>query len=403
MDALPARPLGSCGGEGARGIAVVGVEQRELQIHVHTVGGRELVHRLHDGLLPVGEVGLPRHPVQVGERDDELGGGVAGDDVGVAGDRELVIAARPRDLGEPGEVRHVRRIEVEPAPVPLAGRPHVAGTERQLAELVRGPGGVRGRPGRVERHPHRALRAADVADELAGVGDACVRGEVGPGVHHRLEGVERAVVSAQLDQRVPDHAVGVGRVRIERRGVTALSERGREVVSRQIQDPEPQRALDVVVPVEADRSGEHTLRLRVPGRVARDPGLRDVRESERGVAAPVLRQGLQAVLQRGDRAVQRPRGDRGDQQRGRGGGPSGNLRRLPGGADERERARHEQRDGHRRRRHRLADRPHPRAPRRSGGAGARPKGRAAGPPRRSVSEDPRPNPSAGTRRRGTPC
>ena len=162
VDALPARPLVASRGERARGIAVVGVEQRELQVHVHAVGRR--TSRLHR-VARRRTAGRPGRaapsPVQVAERDHVLGGGVARDDVGVAGDRELVHRraptrpwrARPAfgtyDGSRSSPRRYARRAVDRHAGLKNASSPSWYAAQAR----------VRGRPGRVERHPHRALGA----------------------------------------------------------------------------------------------------------------------------------------------------------------------------------------------------------------------------------------------------
>ena len=81
-----------------------------------------------------------------------------------------------------------------------------AATELQLAEqCVRvgreGPGGAGGGDGA----GHRGGRAAEVAVQLAKVGDARVAAQVGVPADHALERALRGVVAAELDERVDEH------------------------------------------------------------------------------------------------------------------------------------------------------------------------------------------------------
>ena len=66
---------------------------------------------------------------------------------------------------------------------------------------------------RVRRELHRLPRASEVADQLARVRDTRIRGDARPERDHPLEGAERLLVAAELDQRVADDAVAAARSR----------------------------------------------------------------------------------------------------------------------------------------------------------------------------------------------
>ena len=101
----------------------------------------------------------------------------------------------------------------------------------ELAELDERPG--RRLPDvarRVERELHRVERLARSAEQLAGVRDPRIAAEAGLQVDHAVEGAERLVVAAELEQGVAEEAVAAGRLRSERHDAACEPKRLAEVV-----------------------------------------------------------------------------------------------------------------------------------------------------------------------------
>ena len=80
-----------------------------------------------------------------------------------------------------------------------------------------------------------AMRAGDIAVQLAGIRDARIGAEVGAEVDHALERIDGLLVLPQLDLRVADDPVGIGFLRAERLGLLAPFERGAELVARHLE------------------------------------------------------------------------------------------------------------------------------------------------------------------------
>ena len=83
----------------------------------------------------------------------------------------------------------------------------------ELAELDERPGGRLGEARCVERELHRRDGGARPAAQLPGVRDAGVAGKRGLDRDHAVEGPERLVVAAELEERVADEAVAARGVR----------------------------------------------------------------------------------------------------------------------------------------------------------------------------------------------
>src|SRR5262249_57430552 len=83
----------------------------------------------------------------------------------------------------------------------------------------------------IDREAHRACRAGDVAQQLARIRDTRVRADARPERNHRVEGRERLLVAAELDERVADHAVPLRGGRREREGAAPEGEAPAEVVA----------------------------------------------------------------------------------------------------------------------------------------------------------------------------
>jgi hypothetical protein len=249
---VPPVPLGARRRQGLVRPALVGLEERELQVDVHAVRGLELLDRRDEIELLLRELGLPRRLVEVPQRDHVFGGRIPLRDLDVSGDRLLQVAARPRDLGEPRRRRHELGRQLGAATVLGRRGLEPAAVVVQLAELVRGPCTVGLRAGERLRATHGPDRPVDVSLELAGVGDAGVGGQVGPCVHHRLERLERGVVAPQLDLRVADHTVHAAVVGVDVARPFAPVQRSCEVMAGGGQRGHPHHRVEVAlgVPVQ---------------------------------------------------------------------------------------------------------------------------------------------------------
>ena len=115
--------------------------------------------------------------------------------------------------------------------------------------------------GREERESHRRSRAGPVAAELAGIRDACVRGEARTERDHPLERCERGVVAPELDERVTDDAVRPVRAGQQLLGMTAVRQCGSKLVLDERERPQSEHGVRVVVP-EAERASQRRLGAR---------------------------------------------------------------------------------------------------------------------------------------------
>ena len=325
VDRVPPAPLRARGAQGESRVAVVGLIQRELQVDVHAVGLEEALDRADETELPARERGPSCPLVGLAERRHVVAGGIPLHDVAIASDRGRDVPTSPCHLREPCDRRDVRRIESLGEPVVVGGARDVAAVPLELPELILGPGPVRIGTRRSQRGAHRLHRAAHVALELPGVGDARVRRHVGLGVDHRLERSERRGVPPELDLRVADHAVHVTVGGVELHGALAPAQRSGKVVSRGGQSAHPDVRAEVVVRLQRERATKRPLRLGVVGGIGVHPRLLDVGDPEGGERAGVLRVQAKFRLELrdeiGDGAVARPerclgRGRRNHRDRG---------------------------------------------------------------------------------------
>ena len=216
-------------------------------------------------------------------------------------------------------------------------------------------------PGRIERLPHRLHAPVDVPEQLARVRHAGVRREVRTGVHHRLERVERLLVPSELEEGVADDAVAP---RIRRgsapRPARPWSRAASKSCRARASAPSPSAASTLSRPSIRTASASADSAFGYQRGIAGHAALRDVREPERRVAAPVVRDRPQSLLQSGDRRIERAGADDRQQQRARRGRGrrSGLVAGTLRGSDEHQGARHQERRGHPQRHHRLDDRPH---------------------------------------------
>ena len=110
------------------------------------------------------------------------------------------------------------------------------------------------------RHPHARNGAINLPPQLARVGDARVGGRIGTKASHRVEGIERRVILAELDVRVADDAVvpRILRVRVHR--ARADLDRFAEPVLRHVDGAEHSQRIVVIRPA-LECACENLLRL----------------------------------------------------------------------------------------------------------------------------------------------
>src|SRR5829696_8621253 len=269
--------------------SVIDVEERDVEIDLRVVRSEPPVERADPRILSPGEPRLSSRAVKVAERGGELGHGHGLERAPFQGDRLFGTPACCFDLRERVESRGVARKDCQGSAV--FGRSYAdpsLGPE-ELAELDAGPGGVLPACGRgLEGKAHRRDRAAPVAEQLAGVGDAGIRGETGPETRHRVEGCESQAVAAELELGVADHAVRLRGLGGEPQHLPAEGERLAEVMAGKRQRGEP-AGRGAVVRREGERPAQRMLRPRQVDRVAGLTLQRLQAEAERGVGASVGR------------------------------------------------------------------------------------------------------------------
>ena len=90
----------------------------------------------------------------------------------------------------------------------MRGFRDVAARPGKLAELdVRPCGCFRFADRRGQRESHRGQRAAEIATELAGIGNPCVGVEIGFELRHPIECGEGLAIPSELDEGIADDAV----------------------------------------------------------------------------------------------------------------------------------------------------------------------------------------------------
>ncbi len=193
------------------GAAVVGLEQRRLEIHHRASRLQEGVRGLDQLELVGGGFVVAFCAEQVGVLDEiELDGDPPGDLL-VAGQR-LVDATGGSVCTRQRRLQRQRRRVLSQALLPQGGG---AGSvtvvaPRQLTQLVEREALVRSGGGGVQGLLHRGAGSLDVAAQLALVGDAGQRGVARVDVGHLLQRFGSLVVAAQLGQGVGEHAVRRG-------------------------------------------------------------------------------------------------------------------------------------------------------------------------------------------------
>ncbi len=298
------RPLGvgqaGAGERMPKADAVIDLEEGDLEVGLDAVRVQQLLDRADQRVLAAGERGTPGRAVEVAEGAHVLRQWDGVDRPPLERDRAPVLTLRREHLCERVEAVRVAREGLEgEAVLPLGqGEPPVVPV--QLAELDVRPGGRLGPARRgVDGELHRPDRRVGVADQLASVRDACVGGEARAELVHAVERPEGLGIAAELDERVADHAVGAGRVRVEGLGLPPEDERLAEAMAGERQRAEPADG-EVVLRVEGERAAQHALRLRVVRGVAGLTRELLVAEPEEHVRVLVLRVRAEARLELGD-------------------------------------------------------------------------------------------------------
>ena len=299
---------------------MVGLEQRELDVGVDAAAReqpsldadeREVATR--GDRAAGGELGLA-------ERDDVLRQREALDRRAEATDRAGEVAARGLDLRQPDLGRRMVRQHEQRLAIRDRGRAEVAAGELEVAEQRLHVGRVLGRPaaGR-DGELHRGNRAAQVAVQLAEVGDARVGREIGAAVDHLLQRAAGRAVAAELDERVDEDAVRLRDVGRGAAGRERVAQARAEVVARGLERGAlGQRAG--VARGEVERAAQDRVGADVVRRVAGLADLLRVRVREEDVAVGAARVGAHGRLEDPDALVgRRARGrriGRGAQRRG---------------------------------------------------------------------------------------
>ncbi len=289
------------------GAAVIGGVERQLEIGVDAVRGVQLLDGGDERVLRVRLVLSPSGAQHVAVPDDKLGQGDGPHRLRVelGGAVEVTRGGRHSRLsGQTGRVAGKGR---QRRGVLGCGAGNVAAVEAEIAKLDADPGDVLGVAGAGGgRLLHGDQCALPVPHQLAQIGDARVRAEVGTEIDHRLDGLDRLVVAAELHLGVADHPVGRGVVGSEGAGLLAPIESRGELVASQGQRAEPDHRVDVVA-VAGERLLEEGFGFRVVARIARFARLLQVRltEHRRGQSLCALIVAAQRVLERLDAGVER--------------------------------------------------------------------------------------------------
>ena len=280
--------------------AVVGLEERDIEVVADAVRGEQLLDHADERVLALRGHRLAERAIEVAEQSDVLR-------ERDAVDRRLFVRPRGREkteahlrLRHPVECEVVVGKELERVSH-LDERPLcAAGVQVEQPELHVRP---RGRltladcSGRCERH--RALGVGGVADELSRVRDARVRGDIRLDRAHPVEGRECLAVPAELDLGVADDAVDAGGRRRDPLRAQAECQCRAKAMPRQRQLPEP-GGRDQVVLRESQDAVQDAVGLAVVRRVARLAHALQIREAERVERFRVPRVGAQLALQAGD-------------------------------------------------------------------------------------------------------
>ena len=187
---------------------VVGVEQGQLQVDVHAVGGVQLADHADQVVGLLGGCRLTGGPQGVALGDGVLGQRLHLDDVG----QQLGGIRRPAQgnvqLGPSGLGRGEARERGLGGVVAGPGAVEIAGGQEQVAQQHLHIGDVLAAVGTAGGHRlgHGLDRARVVASQFAGVRDTRERGQVGPHVGHPLRRRQRLVVTAQFVVGVDQHA-----------------------------------------------------------------------------------------------------------------------------------------------------------------------------------------------------
>ena len=190
---------------------MVDVEERGLQIGLHPVRGKEAADAVLGAVLdPRGPL-VAGHVQQVAVEPHELRERNRVDCAPLEGGRPHEVAAGDLDLGERVECVDVAGEGAERLAEVRGRGGETAAAQLELAELhLRPGGGLLLVGGRIAGEQQGVARRVEVADQLAPVRDAGVRRDPGLQAGHRVEGLERLAVAAELEQRVARLAVAEG-------------------------------------------------------------------------------------------------------------------------------------------------------------------------------------------------
>jgi hypothetical protein len=276
-----ARPPCARQPHGAPGIAVLGLEEREVHVRVDPRGAQQSLLRAHQGERPPSLHDAAGRELGLAERDDVLGQREPRDDSLESLDGRAEVPVRgvdAREAGLRGQVggEHGERLAVGAARGADAAAAQLEVPEQRgdVGDVLRGarPGG--------DGEAHRLGRAGQVAVQLADVRGACVGAERRLHVEHVLQGRGCRVVAPELDVRVDEDRVGLRAVRGGAARGLAVAQRGAEVVPRE-GERAARRVRRSVGGREPAGTGQEAVRLAVPRWVARLPGALQVRAGER--------------------------------------------------------------------------------------------------------------------------
>ena len=170
----------------------------------------------------------------------------------------------------------------------MTGLAELAEAEVELAELDERPGGRLGEARCVERELHRRDGGARPAAQLPGVRDAGVAGERGLDRDHAVEGPERLVVAAELEERVADEAVAARGVRRGGDRPPCEAQRLAELMAARGERREAGEG-DRIARVGGESAAQSALGEGVIGDVSRLARPLQVREAEEAERAAILR------------------------------------------------------------------------------------------------------------------
>ena len=189
---------------------VVEVEDGRLQLRAHAVRAEEALDGVDERVLAARRRLAAGDVQDVAEHDHVRRDRQHLDDVAEPGDRRPVVPFRRLDPREAGLGVHVAGMAPKRRAVGLRGRGQTAHVEADVAELHESEGDVLGHQRAVGRRREQVglRRRGRPPDELSGVGDARVGGDAGREQCHVVVRREGLAVTAEVEQRVAESAVG---------------------------------------------------------------------------------------------------------------------------------------------------------------------------------------------------